>query len=456
MKPRVSQVSAGPPPPVLSTRSPLRLVHTTARTSVLTSEDERGIPDCNVVGILNLIVTVLVVLHLRLIADNFMKYGLLLDTFRHFGWVLSNPAHWRCFLCCAAMPVFALVALGVERGASARVLPGVVARTAHFINCASCLVVPCMVIRSTASLPPVGMALLMAHSVLFLKLVSYAHVNHALRRENFAKRRLSKDGQTQQESVSSDDDGKSLATATCVAYPSNLTMRDMMCFISFPTLVYQTSYPRTPRIRKRWLAKRFGEMFVCLILMSVIVEQFVVPTLQNNALPVLSFDVIRIFVAIMKLALPNVYLWLFMFYALFHLWLNILAELTCFGDRMFYKEWWNATKLEDYWRLWNLPVHHWLVKHVFHPAISAGLGKPVAVFLTFFVSAVFHELLVSVPCHTFRLWSFFGMMAQLPLVHITAAIDKRLKGSQLGNMLFWVSFCVVGQPLCVLLYFAQV
>ncbi len=26
-----------------------------------------------------------------------------------------------------------------------------------------------------------------------------------------------------------------------------------------------------------------------------------------------------------------------MFYCLFHLWLNILAELTCFGDREFYK-----------------------------------------------------------------------------------------------------------------------
>mmetsp|Transcript_85978 Transcript_85978/g.248270 ORF Transcript_85978/g.248270 Transcript_85978/m.248270 type:complete len:245 (-) Transcript_85978:52-786(-) len=242
---------------------------------------------------------------------------------------------------------------------------------------------------------------------------------------------------------------------TPTAYPSNLSIRNMASFVVFPTLVYQTDYPRSDNIRKRWLAKRVGELVMCVLLMSVIAEQFVVPTLRNSSVPMQSHDVLRIFIAVMKLALPNVYLWLFMFYGLFHLWLNIVAELTYFGDRLFYREWWNATKLEDYWRLWNLPVHNWLVKHVFLPTINAGLGKPAAVFGTFFVSAVFHEVLVSIPCHTFRLWSFFGMMAQLPLVHLTAAIDRRLKGSQLGNIIFWISFCIVGQPLCVLLYFAQ-
>merc|ERR1719204_388278 len=135
------------------------------------------------------------------------------------------------------------------------------------------------------------------------------------------------------------------------------------------------------------------ELALCVALMSVITEQFVVPTLKNASIPMLSLDVLRILVAVLKLALPNVYLWLFMFYALFHLWLNILAELTYFGDRLFYKEWWNATKLEDYWRLWNLPVHNWLVKHIFLPIRNSGCSKNVAVLGTFFVSAVFHELL---------------------------------------------------------------
>lgn len=38
-----------------------------------------------------------------------------------------------------------------------------------------------------------------------------------------------------------------------------------------------------------------------------------------------------------QLALPNLYIWLVMFYSFFHLWLNILSELLRFGDRRFYK-----------------------------------------------------------------------------------------------------------------------
>ena len=61
---------------------------------------------------------------------------------------------------------------------------------------------------------------------------------------------------------------------------------------------------------------------------------------------------------VLKLGLPNLYCWLAMFYCLFHLWLNILGELTRFGDREFYKDWWNASTVGEYWRTWNMPVHN--------------------------------------------------------------------------------------------------
>ncbi|XP_074317387.1 uncharacterized protein LOC141653504 isoform X2 [Silene latifolia] len=34
--------------------------------------------------------------------------------------------------------------------------------------------------------------------------------------------------------------------------------------------------------------------------------------------------------------------------------LNILAELLMFGDRKFYKDWWNVRIFEEYWRMWNM------------------------------------------------------------------------------------------------------
>lgn len=43
------------------------------------------------------------------------------------------------------------------------------------------------------------------------------------------------------------------------------------------------------------------------------------------------------FERVLKLSLPTLYFWLAMFYVLFHLWLNILGELTTFADREYYK-----------------------------------------------------------------------------------------------------------------------
>ena len=40
---------------------------------------------------------------------------------------------------------------------------------------------------------------------------------------------------------------------------------------------------------------------------------------------------------VLKLGIPTLYGWVFLFYLLFHVWLNLLAELTLFADREFYK-----------------------------------------------------------------------------------------------------------------------
>jgi len=63
-----------------------------------------------------------------------------------------------------------------------------------------------------------------------------------------------------------------------------------------------------------------------------------------------------------------------------------------------------------------------------------------------------HEVLVSVPFHMIRPWSFIGMMMQIPLVAITKWLNRKYPGSSIGNMIFWMSFCVVGQPMAILLY----
>jgi diacylglycerol O-acyltransferase-1 len=41
----------------------------------------------------------------------------------------------------------------------------------------------------------------------------------------------------------------------------------------------------------------------------------------------------------------------------------------------------------------------------------------------------------------------------VPLVSLTEMLRKLLKSDTLGNMIFWTSFCLLGQPMCLILYY---
>jgi hypothetical protein len=41
---------------------------------------------------------------------------------------------------------------------------------------------------------------------------------------------------------------------------------------------------------------------------------------------------------------------------------------------------------------------------------------------------------------------------QIPLVGFTKYLWKKMPGSSVGNVIFWLTFCVVGQPMAILLY----
>lgn len=73
----------------------------------------------------------------------------------------------------------------------------------------------------------------------------------------------------------------------------------------------------------------------------------------------------------------------------------------------------------------------------------------MASFFVFFVSAFFHEFVVSVPFQTVKLWSFTAMIVQVPLSYLTR---KYTKGKVYGNILFWASF-MFGQSNCILMYY---
>lgn len=234
-------------------------------------------------------------------------------------------------------------------------------------------------------------------------------------------------------------------------YPENLTVRDLVYFLCVPTLCYELNFPRTERIRKRFVIKRLLEVVLLANLMLGLFQQWMIPSVCNSLVPFSNMDVLKMAERLLKLAIPNHFVWLCFFYLSFHSFLNLVGELLHFSDRNFYCDWWNSNNIDTFWRTWNMPVHRWCVRHVYIPLVDMGYSRLVASGLVFLFSAFFHEYLVSVPLKMFKIWAFMGMMGQMPLSHVSRYMELRW-GPRWGNIVVWASI-ILGQPLAIMMYY---
>ncbi|XP_021276273.1 diacylglycerol O-acyltransferase 1 isoform X2 [Herrania umbratica] len=377
-------------------------------------------------GLFNLCIVVLVAVNSRLIIENLMKYGWLI---RSGFWFSSRSlSDWPLFMCCLTLPIFPLAAFVVEKLVQRNYISEPVVVFLHAIISTIAVLYPVIVILRCDSAFLSGVALMLFACIVWLKLVSYAHTNNDMR----ALAKSAEKGD--------------------MDHLYDVSFKSLAYFMVAPTLCYQQSYPRTPAVRKSWVVRQFIKLIVFTGLMGFIIEQYINPIVRNSQHP-LKGNLLYAIERVLKLSVPNLYVWLCMFYCFFHLWLNILAELLRFGDREFYKDWWNAKTVEEYWRMWNMPVHKWMARHIYFPCLRNGIPKGVAIVIAFLVSAVFHELCIAVPCHVFKLWAFIGIMFQVPLVLISNYLQTKFRSSMVGNMIFWFIFSILGQPMCVLLYY---
>lgn len=269
--------------------------------------------------------------------------------------------------------------------------------------------------------------------------------NHHHHHQSLQKENLTRFGLTREEQLTRT---KESALKALSKYPANLTFRNMCDFLSYPTLNYEVEFAKTERIRKRFLIKRIVELIILSQLTIALIQQWIVPTVNNSMLPFRQMQFSHMLERLLKLAIPNHVIWLFWFYLFFHSTLNIAAELTRFADREFYRDWWNSESITYFWSNWNIPVHKWCARHLYVPLLSLGLTKCQASTAVFFVSAFFHEYLVSVPLKMFRMWAFIGMLIQLPMAQFVSSYFN----NQFANVAVWLSI-IIGQPLCILMYY---
>uniref|UniRef100_J3M4Q0 O-acyltransferase n=1 Tax=Oryza brachyantha TaxID=4533 RepID=J3M4Q0_ORYBR len=380
-------------------------------------------------GLFNLCIVVLVAVNSRLIIENLMKYGLLIRA--GFWFNDKSLRDWPLLMCCLSLPVFPLGAFAVEKLAFNNLITDAVATCLHIILSTTEIVYPVLVILKCDSAVLSGFLLIFIACIVWLKLVSFAHTNHDIRQVTIGSKKV--------------DNELSTADMENLQPP---TLGSLIYFMMAPTLCYQPSYPRTSCVRKGWLIRQIILYLIFTGLQGFIIEQYINPIVVNSQHP-LKGGLLNAVETLLKLSVPNVYLWLCMFYAFFHLWLNILAEILRFGDREFYKDWWNAKTIDE-------PVHKWVVRHIYFPCMRNGISKEVAVLISFLVSAALHELCVAVPCRILKFWAFLGIMLQIPLIILTAYLKSKFRDTMVGNMIFWFFFCIYGQPMCVLLYYHDV
>jgi len=201
-------------------------------------------------------------------------------------------------------------------------------------------------------------------------------------------------------------------------YPKNITFGNLCYFWWAPTLIYQPVYPRTDRIRKSFIIKRAAEGISLCIVMWFTVQQYASPLLRNSVGKIYQLDMVSILERVLKLSTISLFCWLCGFYALFHSFLNFLAEILRFADREFYSDWWNVSSVRIYWTSWNKPVYHFMRRHIYAPMVGRGMKPAVAQFIVFVFSGILHELLIGIPTHNFSgtVLSFISTLLNVKLL----------------------------------------
>jgi len=249
----------------------------------------------------------------------------------------------------------------------------------QFINLAAILIFPAVYIYIRKPNPVGAFIAVCFYSIVFLKLLSYLHMNYLYRQELLMKK--------------TDTHEKPKFSHGPIIYPKNLSVNNLYYFLFAPTLCYELNFPRSARIRKRFLLRRLGEILVLLSLQYCLGQQWILPILRKLDRPLSQYSVLENTERLLRLALPNHLLWLILFYVYFHSTLNLLAELLRFGDRLFYRDWWNATDLYEFWNRWNTSVHDFCKRHVYTPLVKQfGFNRAIGAFVVFAISAFFHEV----------------------------------------------------------------
>ncbi|CAH2311441.1 diacylglycerol O-acyltransferase 1 [Pelobates cultripes] len=221
-------------------------------------------------GVLNWCVVMLVLSNARLFLENIIKYGILVDPIQVVSLFVKDPYSWPALCLVLGSNVFILGALHLERRLASGGLSERFGLFLYTLLLTTILCLPVLVVLTVRSITPVGAVFaLSVYTILFLKLFSYKDVNLWCRARRLTQARTL--GRSQSVPVMKKANGE--IGKKHISYPGNLTHRDIYYFAFAPTLCYELNFPRSPRIRKRFLLRRLFEMFFLMQLLVGLIQQ---------------------------------------------------------------------------------------------------------------------------------------------------------------------------------------
>jgi len=277
-------------------------------------------------------------------------------------------------------------------------------------------------IRNIFSFPPATSAFLIMEVVrLCLKMHSFVKVNNSL---SVAKSLKLSDEQVDE-------------------YPQNITLKNFFFFLWVPALIYQPSYPRIPSIRWSFVFARFAEVAMSMMYVYAIFTRSILPVFKE-----VTGSWAFLTRGIFELMVPSIAVSVITHYMFLHCWMNAFAELTRFADRKFYSDWWNSTNWSIFYRKWNYLVHRFIHRHIYWELnVTWKFGRKTSIFLTFLISAIFHEYIIATSIGFYKPILFFMFLFPGMLF---IPLSKRFH-SRISNIFMW-AMLIIGHGILMGLY----
>ena len=234
---------------------------------------------------------------------------------------LIDPTVIPSLLILLSLNILILISFLIERFLLVHGLNEIFCECLVVINLFSLIAIPPYYVYKLNCHPIASSVALAYVSVLFLKLISYHMVNYWLRRDFRIKYRYNGGSYyryiKRQRSFSSNQlnltDLNKLAKTSLsgdliveehqlISFPDNLNLKNLYYFVAVPTLCYELNFPRSQRIRKRFLLRRFIEMTVLIQLNLALIQQWIIPTIYNSLTPLKEMNYPRMFERLLKIA----------------------------------------------------------------------------------------------------------------------------------------------------------